>query len=197
MTNNAEANAPSKVIRNDGFISLLLTMPCRNLVADAMHSATRLDDSVADLRAHVEAERTRVVAVIQKQRDLVGVEIFQILSGRLEVDVPRAAGVGRGRERDDLGSYRARRFEREIGSISRTANMMNDVARDRVRKDKSGDKAATALKKRDVKPSRDEVIGAAFTSALTLVGDIETHVENISIRSRIVNDLDGGCVKYD
>jgi len=65
-----------------------------------MHSVMRLDDPVADLRGHVETKRTRVVEVIQNERDLVGVEIFQILSGRLEVDVPRTAGVGRGRKRD-------------------------------------------------------------------------------------------------
>src|SRR6266851_3904112 len=157
-----------------------------------MHSVMWFDDAVTDLRIDVEAERPRVVAVIQKECNLVSVKIFQILSRRLEVDVPRTACIGRVSSRNDLGGYRARRFEREIGSIGRTPDMMRDVTGDRVGKDKAGDKAATALKNCDTESGRDEIVGAVLASALAQVGDVEAHVENISIRDRVVNDLDGG-----
>jgi hypothetical protein len=71
--------------------------------------------------------------------------------------------------------------------------MMRDVARDRVGKDKAGDLRTLALKKRDAESGRDKVVVAAFTSAeLAKVGDVQAHVENVCIRRRVVNDLNGG-----
>src|ERR1700730_6699549 len=131
-----------------------------------MRPTMRLGDAVADLRIRVEAIRTRVVAVIQNQRDVGGVEIFQILSGRLEVDLPRAAGIGRGSKRNDLGRHGARRFEREVGSVGLTPDLMRDVPRDRVGERKTYQAFTGALKNQDAESGRDEIVGTAVASSL-------------------------------
>jgi hypothetical protein len=65
MTNNAEANAPSKVIRSDGFIfSPSIDVVVVTLMADAMHSMMRLDDAGADIHVHVEARLTKEGAAV-------------------------------------------------------------------------------------------------------------------------------------
>src|ERR1700688_2870612 len=98
-----------------------------------MHSTIRLGDAVTDLRINAKTKWARIVVIVQKERDLVGVQIFQILSRRLKVYLPRTASVGWGCERDDLGGHGARRFKREVGAIGRAPDMMRDVPRNRVR----------------------------------------------------------------
>src|SRR5712692_4209830 len=108
MTRTVEANIPSKVIRNDDFISLLTNEAATWLLVSAgfMHSMMRLDDAVADVRSHVEAHRAGedkkaesvVVGVVQPERDVGASDSGQVLPSPLQIDGPGTACKKRRRE---------------------------------------------------------------------------------------------------